>query len=304
MDKVSIALLTFNGEKYLSQVLEMIHDQSYQVSEILAIDSGSTDSTLKILQSFQIAAYRIPQSEFSHSRTRNLAAQLCNGRYIVFLTQDATPANRCWLEYLLRPFQDNRNVAGTFSRQVPRPNASLLESNDLSLDFPTERNIKTQNSASPDLWKAIKFSNSSAAYDRRLLLQNPFDERLQMAEDQEWAKRALEQGFTLVYEPESIVFHSHNHSLREKYDRSISMGRSFSSFLKSSLGNRSIPVEIGACIRHILLDFEHITHSKTSIYNKIRWLILSPAHRGMVHYAFCKGWNEAEPTGSRRPVTG
>ena len=140
----SIVLLTFNGERYLAQVLEMIRHQNQPPREIIAIDSGSTDGTLDILQQTGITLHQIPNAEFSHPKTRNLGAQMAQGKYVVFLTQDATPADSCWLEQLLKPFEEFPHVAGTFSRQVPRPGADLLEAGDVTVYFKRTRQIKTK----------------------------------------------------------------------------------------------------------------------------------------------------------------
>ena len=295
MPDISIVLLTCYGEKYLEQVLEMIRRQKPPPDEVLAIDSESTDSTLDILRKFDVTIHQIRKAEFSHSRTRNLAARLCTGRYLIFLTQDATPADNCWLDCLLRPFREHENVAGTFSRHLPRPGASLLAASDLRLEFSRDRLIKTAQFCSADFFRAIHFSNSSAAYDRSILLQHPFEEQLEMAEDQEWARRMLKLGFTLVYEPDSVVLHSHNHSLREQYQRSLKMGASFSAFLSAEMGSRSTILEIGAWANHALLDFRYLITCDAEWTDRIKWFAKSPLQRMVTHYAFRKGWNSAKP---------
>ncbi len=286
-----IVLLTYNGEKYLEQVLQMLPRQ--KAREIIAIDSGSTDSTLQMLQRNSVRIHQITQAEFSHSRTRNLAAKICTAKYAVFLTQDATPADSCWLDCLLRPFETYPRVAATFSRQIPRPGSDLLEANDLTMYFKTVRQVKTlpENAEyyRKNIWDFIQFSNSSAAYDRSVLLENPFDETLEMGEDQEFAKRMLEKGYGIVYEPESMVLHSHDHSISEKYRRNLRMGAAFSRFLSATLGKRPFPV--GAWLYHVSADFFFLASNNASFGNRLKWLVRSPVHRAFMHYAYFKGWN-------------
>ncbi len=290
----SIVLLTYNGARYLPQVLEMIGRQKpAQIREIIVIDSGSTDGTLEILRDAPVELHQIAQREFSHSKTRNLGARLSKGKFIVFLTQDATPADSCWLERLLHPFGELPGVAGVFSRQIPRPGSDLLEANDLRMYFPNRRQVKSfpgdSKSFREKIWNYIQFSNASGAYDRDLLLQNPFDESLSMAEDQEWAKRMLEKGYTIVYEPESIVLHSHELSCKGKYDRNYQMGASFSRFLSPLLGRRWFP--IGPILYNLAADLVYLAKSDSPIAVKVKWLSLSPFHRAAMHYAYYKGWN-------------
>jgi rhamnosyltransferase len=221
----------------------------------------------------------------------------CSGRYIVYLTQDAVPVNACWLENLLKPFDDYPDVAGVYSRQIARSGASLLEVIDLEHQFPRKRFIKKWpndvNLSRKQIWRMIHFSNSSSAYNRELLLKNPFQEQLEMAEDQEWVWRMLRSNFTFIYEPTSIVLHSHEHSLKEKYKRSFSLGRSFSAFLKPNMGKRSPLLEALAAIGHTLSDYREIVYCKASLTDKLKWIMLSPIHRALVHFAYQKGWNSA-----------
>lgn len=292
MPDASVVLLTFNGEQYLDETLKMLGRQNPRPAEILAIDSGSTDRTLEILKTHEIRTIQIEKSEFSHPRTRNRAARLIKNRYLIFLTQDATPADSCWLSSLLQPFEEFPHVAGSFSRQIARPRSDLLDANDLHIYFKTKRELKTlpgdRRAFIKDIWHYIQFSNASAAYDRQLLLEYPFDETLEMAEDQEWAKRMLENGYAIAYEPASVVLHSHNHSIRDKYDRNFSMGRSFSLFLSPVLGPRHFP--LGAWAVHLLLDARFLLSARDSIGRKIKAIILSPLHRGAMHLAYYKGW--------------
>ena len=49
---VSILLVTKNGERYLAEILQRIHEQqgNFRLTEIIAVDSGSRDRTLSISQ--------------------------------------------------------------------------------------------------------------------------------------------------------------------------------------------------------------------------------------------------------------
>ena len=49
---VSVVVATYNGEKYLGELLDSILEQSYPVYEILIKDDGSTDSTCQIAETY------------------------------------------------------------------------------------------------------------------------------------------------------------------------------------------------------------------------------------------------------------
>ena len=58
---ISVALCTYNGERFLRQQLDSILSQSFQVDEIVAIDDCSTDKTNSILEDY---AFRFPQIKY------------------------------------------------------------------------------------------------------------------------------------------------------------------------------------------------------------------------------------------------
>lgn len=293
MADASIVIPTYNGESYLAQLLEMIGRQKVRPAEVLAIDSGSTDSTLQILTAAGIRVHSIPNSEFSHPGTRNLGSSMVKSKYVVFVTQDATPADSCWLEMLLEAFDAHPQIAASYGRQIPRPGCNPLEAVDLYLNFAAKAQRREwpqdENRLKRDIWRAIHFSNASAAYNRELLLANPFDESLEMGEDQEWVKRMLQKEYSIAYQPESIVLHSHEHTLREKQDRSYHMGISFSQFLQPLLGPRRFPLP--AWMVHVALDLKNIPHLDVRLATKLKWSALSPIHRAVTHYAYYRGWN-------------
>jgi len=123
----SIILLVKNGERYLEELLDSVFAQRDAGQfEVVAIDSGSGDRSKEILRKFPLQLHEIPPQEFNHGATRNLGAKLAcpDSQYLVYLTQDATPADASWLAHLIRPMQEDPEVGGVFSRHIPRPDAA------------------------------------------------------------------------------------------------------------------------------------------------------------------------------------
>jgi glycosyltransferase involved in cell wall biosynthesis len=89
---ISIALATYNGDKYLTQQIETLLNQTYQNIEIVASDDGSTDDTITILESFekQHNNFFVYKNKTLHGIKKNFenALRYCNGMYIAFADQD------------------------------------------------------------------------------------------------------------------------------------------------------------------------------------------------------------------------
>ena len=227
---ITTVLLVKNGLPYLPDVLDAIFSQDTNSRfEVLAIDSGSTDGSLEVLGRYPVRVIQISPQEFNHGETRNVAAREADpeSKYIVYLSQDALPADENWLQNLIQPMEDDPAVAGTFSRHIPRPNASPSLVRMLTTMWQTggsERLVKQMPSDQAeyerDKFFYIYFSNTSSALRSATWEQIPF-RRLEFAEDADWADRVLRAGHRIVYEPSSIVLHSHDYRIIEQFRQNV-----------------------------------------------------------------------------------
>ena len=89
---VSIALATYNGEKYLQVLLDSLLAQTYPYLEIIAVDDRSTDKTVELLQQYSLLHPHIKvyvnESNLGFVKNFEKAVSLCNGEYIAMCDQD------------------------------------------------------------------------------------------------------------------------------------------------------------------------------------------------------------------------
>jgi len=231
-EAVSVIIPTKNAERYLEEQLKAIFSQEdVPHPEVVIIDSGSTDRTKQIASRYPVRLISIKPEEFNHGATRNLGARAATGSSLVFLTQDATPADSSWLKKLLRPLREDQNVAGAFSRHVPRPGCSLALARQIEEEWPQaggkQRIVKQVGSREElDARKPyyVYFANTSSCLRRSAWERFPFRD-VDFGEDVDWAERVLLAGYTIVYEPDSAVLHSHDYRLREQLRQHCDYGR-------------------------------------------------------------------------------
>lgn len=223
---ISILLLTLNGGERLREALTAIRaQQGAPPYEVLAIDSGSTDQTLDVVKALADRVVTIPPAEFGHGRTRNLAARLAQGEWLVYLSQDAVPAGPGWLANLTRSLA-NPQVAAAFGRQLPPADVGPIETFFLNYTYPSHPFEQSRlRSVSGGIGR-IFFSNVNAAIRKSVLLENPFPDDVIMSEDQAFGRAALEAGYIVTYEPEAAVIHGHRYSLGQLFRRNFDSGYS------------------------------------------------------------------------------
>jgi rhamnosyltransferase len=293
--EISIVLLTYNGDIHLGEVLTSVFAQKARFRyEVIAIDSGSSDGTLEILKKHPVRVIQIPNEEFGHGRTRNLGVQNASGEYVVFLTQDATPTNENWLENLVRSVAEDPRVAGAYSRQIPRPDCNPWEARDISIGAGPVSALKRVDFEDPfqrDTYRAyqsrfISFSNVSSCIRRSVLASLRFSENIVMVEDQEWCKRAIESGYTIIYEAASVVYHSHNHSLEMNYRRHFDYGASLREFAPIPMTLRNVFLYTTF---EAIGDFGFMLRQRRDKLSTLKWMIKSPLVRFSMRYGLYRG---------------
>lgn len=114
---ISVIVPIYNSQKYLSECVESVLKQTYSNFELLLIDDGSTDDSLKICNSFKEKDNRI--KVFHHvnqgvSYTRNRGISLSIGDYIAFVDADDMIMPE-YLEKLLKAINSSNPCQKTIS---------------------------------------------------------------------------------------------------------------------------------------------------------------------------------------------
>lgn len=93
---ISIIVPVFNAENYLAKSIESVLNQTYPAWELILIDNGSEDNSLRICQEYAKKDERIMVLHQYQNRgvsvARNLALEKACGKYLTFLDADD------WLE--------------------------------------------------------------------------------------------------------------------------------------------------------------------------------------------------------------
>lgn len=89
---VSIAMCTFNGEKYLAQQLDSLLAQTYSNIEIVITDDASSDNTVTLLQQYALKHNNIRffsnEKNLGYNKNFEKTILLCKGEYIAISDQD------------------------------------------------------------------------------------------------------------------------------------------------------------------------------------------------------------------------
>lgn len=233
----SIAILTYNGEKTLNNLLNKIQIISKNNNtETIIIDSESKDRTLEIVERYKkktknLRVIRIKKTDFNHGMTRNLTVKKAQGKYICFFSQDAIPVSNSILKFYLEDFRISPKVVSVFGEHIPCDDSPFIQKLDVLCQwekinrYTDKKGILVQTLSNPfipyieenrALWYSL--SDTSACYKRAFLISHPFPVT-NYGEDLLIGKEIIENGYTKIYDRRCSVIHSHKFNIFQYYHR-------------------------------------------------------------------------------------
>lgn len=119
--QVSIIIPTFNEQEHISTCLASLYEQNHKYLEVIVVDDGSSDQTIKLVSdSFKQAPKQfqtklLQQKHLGPGAARNKAAALATGDILVFVDADMT-FEPDFIDNLTRPIREGKTI-GTFSKE-------------------------------------------------------------------------------------------------------------------------------------------------------------------------------------------
>jgi 2-polyprenyl-3-methyl-5-hydroxy-6-metoxy-1,4-benzoquinol methylase/glycosyltransferase involved in cell wall biosynthesis len=220
--KLTVVIPAKNGiEEDFESTLQAIQGQRGIADvETVVVDSGSTDSTVKVAEAYGAKVYHIPPSEFNHGLTRNFGAEQGTGEFILFIVQDAIPATDDLFYEMARALRGDPNIAGVSVRQVPKSNADIYACweiwNHYRAFFEAPR-PKLANLADIDRLPRQQLRRLAGLDDVCAMVRRQVWEKIRFkptpfAEDLEFGLSCVKEGYNIELLSHRGVIHSHTRS--------------------------------------------------------------------------------------------
>lgn len=288
--KATVFIPVYNGENdHLEETLTALFNQKTDFEwDALVYDSESTDNSAEIIRKFEkkhknLTFVPYEKAKYSHGRTRQEAAEESKGEIMVYLSQDAVPANENWLSEMVAPFEISDKIVAVLGKQKPRHYCFPAMKYDINSVFDEQGvadavTIWSRNS--PDLkgkyTKESFYSDVCSAAPRNFLVEKIGYRDVKYSEDYEYGKDVLDAGYLKAYNSKAIVEHSNDVLLRE-YKKRI-FDESFNVRKNSGVTN---PISLARVIFYTLRgswnDFWKILADKDfSKKRKLYWIFVNP----------------------------
>lgn len=258
--RVSIIVPTYNASGFIEKQLAALKNQTTRPVEIIVIDSSSKDDTAQKARTSGAEVVVIPKEEFDHGATRTLGCRKAKGDILVYLTQDALPADEKAIEILIKPLRKNGEVGASFGRQIPYPYAGPLGAHLRLFNYPQRSHTRSLEDKGEFGIKTAFLSNSFAGYRRKTLEEiGFFKEGLIFGEDAVAGAKLLLAGYRISYVAEALVYHSHNYSLSQDFKRYFDVGvfHQTQNWMVSTFGKPS-----GEGFKYLLSEIKYLLRTR------------------------------------------
>lgn len=225
MNSVSIIIPTLDAGRNFLALISALKAQTVQDWELVVIDSSSKDDTIRIARENapECQTRTIIRDEFNHGSARNIGAEIAHGDILIFMTQDAMPANNTFIENLIEPIVEGK-ASASYARQVAK-NVSPLEKFHRTFNYPTQSHIKNRNDLQRMGVKSLFFSNVASAVSKHAFDEcRGFPESFIVNEDMYFCAKLFHRELSVAYQAKAVVVHSHEAKLLDTFRRYFDIG--------------------------------------------------------------------------------
>lgn len=223
---IDIICPLYNAENYILKLNKSLLDQkNVKINNIIYLLTASKDNTRKIMDYNNIKYRLIEKENFSHSLTREGAALESNADIICFISQDILVQDDNWLYNLTKDIDDS--IVATYSRQISKYNN--IEKYTREKNYPNKSTIVSKEDLDKLGLRTFFFSDAASAIKTSVFKKlDGYDHKdLPINEDMYIAYKIIMNGYKIKYCADSVVYHSHNFTLKEVYERYKLTGKFF-----------------------------------------------------------------------------
>ena len=223
---VDVIIPAYHPGKEFATLIKRLEKQSVSIHRIIVMNTEESmwnKEWEKLSDAMEV--HHLTKEEFDHGGTRARAAELSDADVIVFMTQDAMPADRELLAELLKALDQEENIAAAYARQLPNAECSFVERYTRAFNYPDTSLVKTKADLDKYGIKTFFCSNVCAAYKKDIYeKQGGFVRRTIFNEDMIYAGGLIQAGYGIAYAAEARVIHSHNYNCMQQFHRNFDLG--------------------------------------------------------------------------------
>lgn len=265
---IDVVIPVFRPDDKLEKCITRLLEQTIPIETIHLIVTYAEEKDKYVLKKnkecAKISVSYIKQKDFDHAAVRDNCMNKSKADYVLFMVQDAVPADAYMLEHLLKPFAEEQ-TAISYGRHIVDDKCGVIERYTRYFNYPPVSMIKTMKDKERLGIKLYFNSNVCALYRMEHYRKTTgFGRQAISNEDMIIAWKVLMQGDQVAYVAEAKVIHYHEYGYVEQFQRNFDIGAAHA-------GNPQIVGDVSASGEGVRLVKETAAYL---IRKKRPWLIV------------------------------
>ena len=190
--KISAIIPFYNSEKYLEEAVNSVLKQKTDIFEILLIDDGSVDNSMKVAEKFLPDVTILTQQNSGAAAARNNGVKHSKGDIIAFLDSDDIWTDN-HLNILIGPLMSNNNIDIVFGRFKAFISPELI--GQINVDLDNINNVESGYFPQTSIIRKSVFDQIGY-----------MDSTLELGEFIDWFSRAKDSGINFASLPEVVTY--------------------------------------------------------------------------------------------------
>ena len=259
---VDVIVPVYRPDDKLNRLIHRLNHQTVKPSHVFFMQTITGDEKEDqrvhelLKQADGAVITEVDALSFDHGGTRNQGAAMSKEEFMLFMTQDAVPAEDTLIESMISAMEDPE-VATAYGRQLPSREVGIIEHYTRDFNYPAESYVKSAADLERLGIKTYFCSNVCAMYRRSVYEEmGGFVLHTIFNEDMIMAAGVIQAGYKIAYVAEAAVVHAHKYTYRQQFTRNFDLAVSqqqykeiFENVKSESEGIRLVKRSLGYLIR-------------------------------------------------------
>lgn len=220
-NQVTIVIPNYNGLKFMEPCLNSLKAQTYQASELLVVDNGSTDGSVEWLKEHEVPTIFLPENT-GFSGAVNVGIKEAKTPYVILLNNDIETDPR-YVEEMVKAMERSPRIFSVSSKMIQLYHRELMDdAGDMYslLGWAYQRGVGQPSSGYKKPSRVFAACAGAAIYRKSVFEEIGYFDPMHFAylEDIDVGYRARIAGYHNVYCPTAIVYHVGSGTSGSKYN--------------------------------------------------------------------------------------
>ena len=133
---VDVVIPSYRPDEKFIKLLKRLQQQEYPIEKIFVINTRTGSFPEEVEQMERVKVTHIEPRDFDHGATRDMGMRMSDAEVVVFMTQDAVPADEYVISNLVKALEQDEMIGAAYARQLAAADCNYIERYTRKFNYP------------------------------------------------------------------------------------------------------------------------------------------------------------------------